>query len=83
MKHIKDQISAIVVFKAETTEDLNTEYAAIENRCAEGLAKMEASNLFSEDEIKAAKSYYRNLLWMRFTSAKSDVVNTLRSNFEF
>ena len=83
MKTIKDQISAIVVFKATTLSNLTDEYAAVRDRLAEGLDKMKNANIYSKAEVEEIRVYMYEVLNNRYASAKTDVVNKLRSEFQF
>ena len=83
MKTIKDQISAIVVFKATTLSNLTDEYDAVRDRLAEGLDKMKNANIYSKAEVEEIRVYMYEVLNNRYASAKTDVVNKLRSEFQF
>lgn len=83
MKAIKDQISAIVVFKATTLSNLTEEYAIIRDRLVEGLDKMKSANIYSKAETEDIRVYMYEVLNNRYANAKSDVVNKLRSEFQF
>lgn len=83
MKNIKDQISAIVVFKANNLKNLAEEYGAIYDRLYDGVAKMKASNLYNISEIDEIRAYVREILTQRYNSAKADITAQLRSQFNF
>lgn len=83
MKTIKDQISAIVVFKATNLPNLTEEYGAIRERLVEGLDKMKMSNIYSKAEVEEIRMYMYEVLNNRYASAKTDVTNKLRSEFTF
>lgn len=83
MKAIKDQISAIVVFKATNLSNLTEEYGALRDRLVEGLDKMKMANIYSKAEVEEIRMYMYEVLNNRYASAKTDVVNKLRSEFTF
>lgn len=83
MKTIKDQISAIVVFKATNLHHLTEEYGAVRDRLVEGLDKMKMANIYSKAEVEEIRMYMYEVLNNRYASAKTDVVNKLRSEFTF
>lgn len=83
MKAIKDQISAIVVFKSTNLSNLTEEYNALRDRLVEGLDKMKVANIFSKAEIEEIRMCMYEVLNNRYASAKTDVVNKLRSEFQF
>ena len=83
MKAIKDQISAIVVFTATNLHTLTEEYGAIRDRLVEGLDKMKMANIYSKAEVEEIRMYMYEVLNNRYASAKTDVVNKLRSEFQF
>lgn len=83
MKAIKDQISAIVVFKATNLANLSEEYGAIRDRLIKGLDKMKIANIYSRTEIEEIRVYMHELLNHRYDAAKKDVIGTLRSQFTF
>lgn len=83
MKAIKDQISAIVVFKSTNLSNLTEEYNALRDRLVEGLDKMKVANIFSKAEIEEIRMCMYEILNNRYASAKTDVTNKLRSEFQF
>lgn len=83
MKAIKDQISAIVVFKETNLANLSEEYGAIRYRLVEGLDKMKIANIYSRTEIEEIRMFMYEVLSNRYDSAKKDVINKLRSEFTF
>lgn len=83
MKAIKDQISAIVVFKATNLANLSEEYGAIRDRLIKGLNKMKVANIYSRTEIEEIRAYMHELLNHRYDATKKDVIGTLRSQFTF
>lgn len=83
MKAIKDQISAIVVFKATNLANLSEEYGAIRDRLIKGLDKMKIANIYSRTEIEEIRVYMHELLNTRYDVTKKDVIGKLRSQFVF
>ena len=83
MKAIKDQISAIVVFKSTNLSNLTEEYNALRDRLVEGLDKMKVANIFSKAEIEEIRICMYEVLNTRYANARADVTNKLRSEFTF
>ena len=87
MDSIKEQVSAIVVYKATTFEALEVEFDEIKARVEEGIDKMKAQNgfttVFTDEEITEVNDYARELLCDRYRSCKTDIVGTTRRNFVF
>ena len=84
---IKEQVSAIVVYKATTFEALEFEFNEIKARIEEGVDKMKEQNrittVFTDEEITEVNDYARELLCDRYRSAKTDIKGTMRRNFVF
>lgn len=83
IESIKNQVSAIIVFKGESFDELSEEHRAICERIDEGIARMEASEVFSEDEIKEIKSYATGTLYRMYKEARTNLRTIKRANFEF
>ena len=83
VESIKNQVSAIIVFKSESFDELSKEYRAIRERIDEGIARMEASEVFNENEIKEIKEYATGTLYRRQNEAHRDLRKIKRANFEF
>lgn len=84
---IKEQISAIVVYKAKEFNELEKEFNAIKSRIEEGVDKMKKANsyttVFTESEIKEVDDYATGLLCTRYRAAKNDIIGTTRATFCF
>lgn len=87
IKAIKEQVSAIVVFKVNTYEELEATYDAIRARVEKGVENMEHANqpvqIFSESEINNVYTYAIEILGDRYRSAKNDIISHARGSFEF
>lgn len=87
IKAIKEQVSAIVVYKSTTFEALEKEFEEIKARIEEGIDKMKQANnyttVFDESEIKDVNDYARELLCDRYRACKADIKGTTRVNFVF
>lgn len=84
---IKEQVFAIVDFKATTLDALEKEFDEIKTRIEKGVDKMKATNglttIFTEQEIKEVDDYARTLLCNTYSSAKNDILEKTRRNFVF
>lgn len=83
IERIKEQVSAIVVFKSESFEQLHEEFSDVTARIEEGLDKMKALNVFSEDEVKMVREYAFELRYRRYQECNRDITAVLRGSFEF
>lgn len=84
---IKEQVSAIVNYKATTLEALEVEFEEIKARINEGVEKMKATNelatVFDEQEIKEIDGYAKTLLCNRYREMKCSIIDATRRNFVF
>lgn len=83
MEKIKNQISAIVVFKGATFRELDEEWHSIGNLLIECLQKMKNAEVFSDSEIEEVKNYAFNLKRNRFDQVRQALRDNFRNNFEF
>ena len=83
MEKIKNQVSAIVVFKAVTLQELDQEYNDLGARIEEGIERMKAAGVFANHEIEEIRKYALNVRNNRYIAAYADVRGSIRNNFEF
>lgn len=83
MNAIKDQVDSIVKFTATTFDALTEERGRIQDRIVDGLERMKESKVFSEAEIKEVSQFALNTLNTRYSSARADITNNIRTSFEF
>lgn len=83
MEKIKNQISAIVVFKAATFQELDQEFSDLGARIDEGIERMKAAGVFANHEIEEIRKYALNVRNNRYNTAHADVRGSIRNNFEF
>lgn len=83
MERIKEQINGILTYTSSDLEGLKEEYQELGMRINEGLAKMKASAVFTDAEIREAGEYARQLLIDKFEIAKRTIVDSVRNSFEF
>lgn len=83
MEKIKNQISAIVVFKAVTLQELDQEYNDLGARIDEGIERMKAARVFASHEIEEIRKYALNVRNNRYNAAYADIRGSIRNNFEF
>ena len=83
MEKIKNQVSAIVVFKVVTLQELDQEYNDIGARIEEGVERMKAAGVFANHEIEEIRKYALNVRNNRHDAAYADVRGSIRNNFEF
>lgn len=83
MEKIKNQISAIVVFKAATFQELDHEFSDLGARIDEGIERMKAAGVFANHEIEEIRKYALNVRNNRYNAAYADVRGSIRNNFEF
>lgn len=83
MNKIKDQIDTLIVFNATDLNSLQEEKSTLIDRLSEGVDKMKETKVFTEAEIKEISQYGVQVLNARFTLAKQDITNTIRTNFTF
>lgn len=83
IESIKNQVSAIIVFKSKSFDELSKEYRAIRDRIDEGIARMKASKVFNAYEIKEIKEYAMGTLYRRNNEAHSELRTIKKANFEF
>jgi hypothetical protein len=83
MKHLEEQINALIQFKANTLEELQAEYSAFYNTIEGGIDKMtNSSALFTTEEISAVKKYALNLLNHHYNEHHKAIKTALRENFK-
>lgn len=83
IERIKEQVSAIVVFKSESFEQLREEYYDVTARIEDGLDRMKELNVFSDDEVKQVRDYAYELRHRRYHECNRDIAAALRGSFEF
>lgn len=83
MEKIKEQINGILTYTSSDLEGLKEEYQELGMRINEGLAKMKASAVFTDSEIREAGEFARQLLIDKFEIAKRAIVDSVRESFEF
>ena len=83
MEKIKKQVSAIVVFKGATFQELDQEYNDLGARIEEGIEKMKEAGVFTDHEIEEIREYTINVRNNRYKAAYADVRGYIRNNFEF
>ena len=83
MDTIKEQVSSLVKFTATTFDALLEERGTIQDRIIEGIEKMKESKVFSEAEVKEISQFALNTLNTRYSSARADITNNIRTSFEF
>ena len=83
MEKIINQISAIVVFKAVTFQELDQEYNDLGARIEEGIERMKAARVFASHEIEEIRKYALNVRNNRYNAAYADIRESIRNNFEF
>ena len=83
MEKIKNQISAIVVFKGATLQELDQEYNDLGARIDEGIERMQAAGVFANHEIEEKRKYALNVRNNRYNAAYADIRGSIRNNFEF
>lgn len=83
IERIKEQVSAIVVFKSESFEQLREEFYDVTARIEDGLDRMNGLNVFSDDEVKQVRDYAYVLRHRRYHECNRDITAVLRGSFEF
>ena len=83
IERIKEQVSAIVVFKSESFEQLREEFYDVTARIEDGLDRMNGLNVFSDDEVKQVRDYAYELRRRRYHECNRDITAVLRGSFEF
>ena len=83
MEKIKNQVSAIEVFKAVTLQELDQEYNDLGARIEEGVERMKAAGVFANHEIEEIRKYALNVRNNRYNAAYADIRGSIRNNFEF
>lgn len=83
MEKIKNQISAIVVYKGTTFQELEQEYNDLGARIWEGIERMKAAGVFANYEIEELRKYALNIRDYRYNSAYAELRESIRNNFEF
>ena len=83
MEKIKNQISAIVVFKAASFQELDQEYNDLGARIEEGIERMKAAGVFAHHEIEEIRKYALSVRNNRYNAVYADIRGSIRNNFEF